>query len=63
MWRISYLNLENDKIEQAGGFKDDKGAMKWMNTEEQKGNIIGLKLLVWSEYLDSYRCVETFMQS
>lgn len=57
MWRISYLNLSNDEIEQKGGFNSDKEAIEWM---ENNKDIVALKLLVWSEYLQSYRVVEEF---
>lgn len=57
MWRISYLNLNNDEVEQKGGFNSDKEAIEWM---ENNKDIIALKLLVWSEYLQSYRVVEEF---
>ena len=57
MWRISYLNLNNDKVEQKGGFNSDKEAIAWMENQEAEGNIVALKLLVWSEYLQSYRTV------
>lgn len=57
MWRISYLNLSNDEVEQKGGFNSDKEAIEWM---ENNKDIIALKLLVWSEYLQSYRVVEEF---
>ena len=57
MWRISYLNLNNDVIEQKGGFNSDKEAIEWI---ENNKHIIALKLLVWSEYLQSYRVIEEF---
>lgn len=57
MWRISYLNLNNDEVEQKGGFNSDKEAIEWM---ENNKDIVALKLLVWSEYLQSYRVVEEF---
>lgn len=57
MWRISYLNLNNDEVEQKGGFNSDKEAIEWM---ENNKDIIALKLLVWSECLQSYRVVEEF---
>lgn len=57
MWRISYLNLSNGEIEQKGGFNSDKEAIEWM---ENNKDIVALKLLVWSEYLQSYRVVEEF---
>lgn len=62
MWRVSYLNLNNDEIEQKGGFNSDKEAMEWLKKEENNKKIIALKLLVWSEYLQSYRTVEEFMK-
>ncbi len=60
MWRISYLNLKNDEVEQKGGFNNDKEAIKWMEKQERNKEIIALKLLVWSEYLQSYREVLDF---
>ena len=57
MWRISYLNLSNDEVGQKGGFNSDKEAIEWM---ENNKDIVALKLLVWSEYLQSYRVVEEF---
>lgn len=48
MWRISYLNLLNDEVEQKGGFKSDKDAIEWADKQESEQNIIALKLLVWS---------------
>lgn len=62
MWRVSYLNLNNDEMEQKGGFNSDKEAMEWLQKEENDKKIIALKLLVWSEYLQSYRTVEKFMK-
>lgn len=60
MWRISYLNLNNDNVEQKGGFNSDKEAIEWANKQEDGKEIIALKLLVWSEYLQSYREVLDF---
>ena len=60
MWRISYLNLNNDEVEQKGGFNSDKEAIEWMEKQEEEQKIVALKLLVWSEYLQSYRVVEEF---
>lgn len=60
MWRISYLNLSNDEVEQKGGFNSDKEAIEWMEKQEEEQKIVALKLLVWSEYLQSYRVVEEF---
>jgi len=57
MWRISYLNLNNDEVEHKGGFNSDKEAIEW--TENNK-DVIALTLLVWSEYLQCYRVVEEF---
>ena len=57
MWRISYLNLNNDNVEQKGGFSNDKAADDWAMEQEHAGKIIALKLLVWSEMLQSYRSV------
>ena len=57
MWRISYLNLKNDNVEQKGGFSSDKAADDWAMQQEKSGNIIALNLLVWSEMLQSYRTV------
>ena len=51
------MNLKNDKVEQKGGFNSDKEAIEWMEKQEAEGNIVALKLLVWSEYLQSYRTV------
>lgn len=52
MWRVSYI--ENDEIKQKGGFNSDKEVEEWISN---KTNIIPLKLLVWSELLQSYRTV------
>lgn len=60
MWRISYLNLKNDEVEQKGGFNNDKEAIEWMENQEEEKKIVALKLLVWSEYLQSYREVLDF---
>lgn len=60
MWRISYLNLNNDEIEQKGGFNNDKEAIEWAEEQEKEKKIIALKLLVWSEYLQSFRVVLEF---
>ena len=60
MWRISYLNLNNDEVEQKGGFNSDKEVIEWVDKQEDSKNIIALKLLVWSEYLQSYREVLDF---
>lgn len=60
MWRISYLNLSNDEVEQKGGFNSDKEAIEWMEKQEEEQKIVALKLLVWSEYLQSYRVIEEF---
>lgn len=60
MWRISYLNLKSDQVEQKGGFKNDKEAIEWMEKQENNKEITALKLLVWSEYLQSYREVSDF---
>lgn len=60
MWRISYLNLSNDEVEQKGGFSSDKEAIEWANKQENCKKIIALKLLVWSEYLQIYREVLDF---
>lgn len=57
MWRVSYLNLKSDEIE-VKNFKNDKEAMDWIDTNDE--NVIALKLLVWSEYLNCYREVEIF---
>ncbi len=62
MWRISYLNLDNDEIQQKGGFKSDKEAEDWKILKESEGKIIGLKLLVWSELLQCYRIVYEYNQ-
>lgn len=60
MWRISYLNLSNDEVGQKGGFNSDKEAIEWVDKQEDSKNIVALKLLVWSEYLQSYREVLDF---
>ena len=57
MWRISYLDLKNDTVGQKGGFASDKAADDWAMEQETTRNIIALKLLVWSEMLQSYRTV------
>lgn len=57
MWRISYLDLSNDTIGQKGGFASDKAADDWAMEQENNGKIIALKILVWSEMLQSYRSV------
>lgn len=58
MWRISYLNLKNDEIETKGGFASDKQADDWVTNQAE--NIIPLKLLVWSEMLQSFRSVYSY---
>lgn len=57
MWRISYLNLKNDTVEQKGDFASDKAANDWAMEQEEDRNIIALKLLVWSEMLQCFRSV------
>lgn len=57
MWRISYLDLRNEKVEQKGGFASDKAADDWAMEQEKSENIIALKILVWSEMLQNYRTV------
>ena len=57
MWRITFLNLNNDEIGHKGGFASDKEADDWAVKQEQDGKIIALKLLVWSEMLQSFRPV------
>ena len=52
MWRVSYI--ENGETKQKGGFNSDKEVEEWISN---KANIIPLKLLVWSELLQSYRTV------
>ncbi|MDY4819923.1 MAG: hypothetical protein SO206_06795 [Bacilli bacterium] len=43
MWRISYLNLNNDKVEQKGGFNSDKEAIeKVLLLEEDYMRTIGI---------------------
>ena len=34
MWRISYLNLNNDEVEQKGGFNSDKEVIEWMENNK-----------------------------
>ena len=58
MWRISYLDLKDDELKQKGGFDSDKAAIEW--ADSHKEDIVPLKLLVWSEYLGSYRTVLEF---
>lgn len=60
MWRVSYLDLNSGRIEQKGGFNSDKEAIDWVKTQEEEQKIIAFKLLIWSEYLQSYRVVEEF---
>lgn len=60
MWMISYLNLNNDKVAQKGGFSNDKQAIEWAKEQENNKQIIALKLLVWSEQLQCYREVVNF---
>ena len=50
----------NGKVEQKGGFDNDKDAIEWAEFHEKEDNIVPLKLLVWSEYLQSYRTVLDF---
>lgn len=57
MQRISFLNLDNDELGQKGGFASDKQANDWAMEQEKEGKIIALKLLVWSEMLQSFRPV------
>lgn len=61
MWKVSYLNLENNQIELKGEFKSDKEAIEWV--ENNKDKIVALKLLVWSEYLQCCRVVLDFTKS
>lgn len=56
MWKVSYMDLEDDGIKSKGGFKSDKEADEWI----RNNNIIPLKLLVWSELLQCYRTVEEY---
>lgn len=56
MWKVSYMDLEDDEIKLKGGFKSDKEADEWIRSN----NIIPLKLLVWSELLQCYRTVEEY---
>lgn len=55
MWRISYV--EGNSIKTKGGFKSDKEADDWVNAQSSNKDFIALKLLVWSELLQSYRTV------
>lgn len=57
MWRISYLNLNNDSVEQKGGFVSDKETDDWAREQEDSGKIIALKFLVWSEMFQIFRPV------
>ena len=56
MWKVSYMDLDDDGIKLKGGFKSDKEADEWIKSN----NIIPLKLLVWSELLQCYRTVEKY---
>lgn len=38
MWRISYLNLKNDDIEQKGGLASDKEADDWAMEQERNAS-------------------------
>ena len=57
MWKVSYIDLEDDEIKLKGGFKSDKAVDEWIRSNN---NIIPLKLLVWSELLQCYRTVEEY---
>lgn len=52
MWRINYLNLNNDEVEQKGDFNSDKEAIEWIGNNK---HIIALKLLVGANI---YRVIE-----
>lgn len=54
------FTLKKDEVEQKGGFNSDKEAIEWMEKQENNKEIVALKLLVWSEYLQSYREVLDF---
>lgn len=62
MWRISFLNLDNEEIGQKGGFASGAEADEWAMREERDGKIIALKLLVWSEMLQSFRTVYEYVK-
>lgn len=56
MFRISYIDNKTDTIQHKGGFTSDKAAYEWL---EKQSDITPLKLLVWSEYIQSYKTLET----
>lgn len=62
MWRVSYLDLSSGRVEQKGGFSSDKEAIEWYIKLEKEQKIVALKLLVWSEYLQSNRVVEEYVK-
>lgn len=59
MFRVSYIN-ENNEIMHKGGFASDKEAIEWMEAHPE--TVTPLKLLVWSEYLQCYRTIETYAE-
>gem|GEM_PF-3366438 len=56
------MNLNNDELGQKGGFASDKDANDWAMKQEREGKIIALKLLVWSEMLQSFRPVYEYVK-
>ena len=60
MWKVSYLDLSDDKIKLKGNFSNDKQAIEWLEEQEENEKIIALKLLVWSDYFQNYTEVLDF---
>lgn len=52
MFRVSYINNSNDKIEHKGGFNSTKDARIWVDNQGNK--ITALKLLVWDEDIQCF---------
>lgn len=57
MFKVSYLD-KNGNAQIKGGFQSDKAANDWI--KEQGDQITAMRLLVWSEQLQSCRAVENF---
>ena len=57
MFKVSYLD-GNGNAQSKGGFQSDKAAYDWIKARGDK--ITPMRLLVWSEQLQSCRAVEDF---
>lgn len=56
MFRVSYLN--GNSVAHKGGFKSDKDALDWIT----RNNITALKLLVWSEDIQCFHPIRSFIK-